>query len=477
MSEGENKLTATFECVHFIGIGGTGMSAIANILLNLGYKVSGSDLKVSDGLMRLKQLGARVYLGHDAENVDGADLVVVSSAIPTTNPEYMEAVKNEIPVVHRADMLSLLMKPKKGIAVTGAHGKTTTTSMLSLILNKNNFKPTVIIGGEVNDIGGNATLGTGEYLVAEADESDGSFMKLAPYIGVITNIENDHLDYYKNMERMKASFKKFINNIKDGGFAILGIDNKYVREIAKEMDKKHFTFGIKHEADYMAKNISFNGIMTQFDVYFRDEFLTSVRLNVPGLHNVYNATAAFAVCDKIGIKPEKIAKSLQEFKGVKRRFQVIGNANEVKIIDDYAHHPTEIKAVLKAARLCKPRKIYAIFQPHRYSRTKMLAKDFGKAFSDADEVIVTQIYSAGEMQKDKISDEVIVNELKQNGKKAVFIKNKEDIPDYLAKKVMPGDYVITIGAGDICEVAYKFLDTLERFLQKGGCQQLLGGEA
>lgn len=475
--EGENNLTATFKRVHFIGIGGTGMSAIANILLNLGYRVSGSDLKVSDALIRLKKLGAKVYIGHKAENVVGADLVVVSSAIPETNPEYVKAVEDEISVVHRADMLSFLMKPKKGIAVTGAHGKTTTTSMLSLILNKNQFNPTVIIGGEVNDIGGNATLGKGEYLVAEADESDGSFMKLTPYIGVITNIENDHLDYYKNMERMKASFRKFLDNIKDGGFAILGIDNKYVREIIKEMDKEYFTFGIEHEADYMAKNITFNGVTTLFDIYFRGEFLTNIELHVPGIHNVYNAVAAIAVCSQIGIEPKEIDRALREFRGVKRRFQVIGDVEEIKVIDDYAHHPTEIKAVLNAARLCKPRNIYAIFQPHRYSRTKMLAEDFGKAFGNADEVIVTEIYSAGESPKGEVSARIIVDKLKQNGKKVVYIKDKKDVPNYLAKKVMPGDYVITIGAGDICEVAYKFSEILERKSRKGGYRQLLGGEA
>lgn len=475
--EGEKNLTATSKCVHFIGMGGTGMSAIANILLDLGYKVSGSDLKVSDALLRLKNMGAKVFLGHDAKNVEGADLVVLSTAIPPTNPEYIRAVENNIPVLHRADMLSLLMKPKKGIAVTGAHGKTTTTSMLSMILNKNGYDPTVIIGGEVNDIGGNATLGKGEYLVAEADESDGSFMKLEPYVAVVTNIENDHLDYYKNMERMKDSFKRFIENIKDGGFAILGVDNKYVREIIKNIDKEYYTFGIEHEADFVAKNIHCSGFTTCFDIYFRNEFLTKIELHVPGMHNVYNAIAATAVCNRLGIEPENIAKALREFRGVKRRFQVISNIEGIRVIDDYAHHPTEIKAVLNAAKLCRPRKIYAIFQPHRYSRTKMLAKDFGKAFINADEVIVTKIYSAGEASSNEISARLVVDELIRNGKKAVYIDNKEDIPYYLIKKVLPGDYVITIGAGDICEVAYEFSEMLTQTLRKGGCRQILGGES
>lgn len=451
------------------------MSAIANILLGLGYKVSGSDLKVSDALLRLKGMGAKVFLGHDEKNVEGADLVVLSTAIPSTNPEYKKAIEKNIPVVHRADMLSLLMEPKKGIAVTGAHGKTTTTSMLSMILNKNGYDPTVIIGGEVNDIGGNATLGKGEYLVAEADESDGSFMKLRPYVAVVTNIENDHLDYYKNMERMKNSFRKFIGNIKEGGFAIFGVDNKYVREVIENVDKDYYTFGIKHEADFMAKNIDYCGFVTYFDIYFRGKFLTNIELHVPGVHNIYNATAATAVCISLGMEPKKIASSLKEFRGVKRRFQVIGDMEGIKVIDDYAHHPTEIRAVLSTAKLCKPRKIYAIFQPHRYSRTKMLAEDFGKAFTNADEVIVTEIYSAGE-SSEKVSAQLVVDELKQNGTKAIHIKNKEDIPEYLIKKLLPGDYVITIGAGDICEVAYDISKILDRTLRKGGCRQILGGE-
>lgn len=466
--EGENNLTAIYNHIHFIGIGGTGMSGIANILINMGYKVSGSDIKVSEALLRLKNEGAEVFIGHDAANISDADLVVVSSAIPSTNPEYIMAVERNIPVMHRADMLSLLMKSKKGIAVTGAHGKTTTTSMISLIMEKNNYNPTVIIGGELNDIGGNSTLGLGEYLVAEADESDGSFMKLFPYVGVVTNIENDHLDYYKNMDTMKESFKKFINNIKNGGFAVFGIDNAYVREIVQDVNKEHYTFGINFPADYMPKNIVMKGLTTNFDLYFKNEFLTKIELHVPGNHNIYNALAAAAVCDRIGIAPRDIADALREFKGVKRRFQIICDINGIKIIDDYAHHPTEIKAVLSAAKLCNPKKLYAIFQPHRYSRTHLLAKDFGKAFDDADEIILSSIYSAGEVPIAGVSSNLILDEIRARGKKAVLIEKKEDIPNYLWKKAKSGDYIVTIGAGDICEVAKLLKNKMTQMSEKGG---------
>lgn len=459
--EGEKNLTQPCNHIHFIGIGGTGMSGIAKILLNLGYEISGSDLRTSTALNRLKSTGARVFIGHKATNVVGADLVVISSAIPESNPEYIEAIESKIPVVHRADMLSLLMEPKKGIAITGAHGKTTTTSMISLILEKNGYDPTVIIGGELNDIGGNATLGNGDFLVAEADESDGSFLKLTPYVAVVTNIENDHMDYYKNMNSMKSAFKNFLNNLKNEGFAVLGTDNENVREIAENLRRKHYTYGINNTADYMPKNIFTNGMFTSFDIFFRDKFLGKVELRVPGLHNIYNATAAIVVGSELGISFEGIADAIKAFKGVQRRFQLIGNINGIKIIDDYAHHPTEIKATLNAAKSCNPRRLIAIFQPHRFTRTMLLANEFGAAFEDADEVIVTKIFSAGEQSIEGVSSMLIVNMLKQNGKKVTYIDEKNEIPDILSKRLKSGDYVMTIGAGDVCKVAYDLTDRLK----------------
>ena len=459
--EGANNLTVNYNRIHFIGIGGTGMSGIAKILMNMGYTVSGSDLKVSEALLRLKEAGAKVFIGHHVSNVEGADLVVVSSAIPKSNPEYVKAIESNIPVVHRADMLSLLMDSKKGIAVSGAHGKTTTTSMISLIMEKNGFDPTVIIGGELNDIGGNATLGNGEFLVAEADESDGSFMKLKPYVAVITNIENDHMDYYKNMENMKNAFKAFVSNVKQGGFVVVGNDNEYVREMIKDIDKECYTFGMNYKSDFMPKNIRMNGLSSSCDIYFRGKFLGELQLNVPGLHNIVNATAAVAVGNRLGIDIEGMREAIKTFHGVQRRFQIIDEIDGIKVIDDYGHHPTEIKATLRAARSCNPRKIYAIFQPHRYTRTQNLAGEFGSAFIDADEVILTDIYSAGERPINGVSSELIAESLKENGKKVVLIKKKEDIPDYIIDKVFPGDFILTIGAGDINDIAYKIVNKLK----------------
>lgn len=461
-------MTDNYNWIHFIGIGGTGMSAIATIFLKLGYKVSGSDLKPSSTLNRLKSQGTKIYLGHDPSNVNGADLVVISSAIPATNPEYTTALESNIPVVHRADMLSFLMTPKKGIAVSGSHGKTTTTSMLSSILEKNGYDPTVIIGGELNDIGGNATLGSGEFLIAEADESDGSFLKLNPYVAVITNIENDHMDFYKSMDVMKDAYKKFISNIKDGGFALLCNDDANVRDIEKDIDKECYTYGINFSADYMPKNIEMRGMHTYFDVYFRDKLLGKVELNIPGLHNIYNATAAVAVSHRLGLNFDGIANALRNFSGAKRRFQIIGNSLGVMVIDDYAHHPTEIKALLNAARSCNPRKLYAIFQPHRYTRTRLLAEEFGLVFADADEVILSEIYNAGEAPIPGVTSELIYNNLRKNDKDVIYIKNKDEIVDYLLPKLLPGDFVITIGAGDICNVAYDLVDKLKKAYLLGG---------
>lgn len=464
--EGANNLTGNNNRIHFIGIGGTGMSGIAKILMNMGYTISGSDIKVSEALVRLQDAGARVFIGHDASNVDGVDMVVVSSAIPQSNPEYVKAIESNIPLVHRADMLSLLMSPKKGIAVTGAHGKTTTTSMISLIMEKNGFDPTVVIGGELNDIGGNATLGKGDYLVAEADESDGSFMKLHPYIAVVTNIENDHMDYYKNMDNMKTAFKKFVGNVKRDGFIIFGNDNKYVRDIIKDTDKEYYTFGMNYPSDFMPKNIRMSGLTTHFDIYFKEKLLGEMQLHVPGIHNILNATAAVAVGNRIGASMEGMIEAINTFQGVQRRFQIIGDINGIKIIDDYAHHPTEIMATLKAARNCNPRKIYAIFQPHRYTRTQNLAKEFGSAFIDADEVIITSIYSAGEKPINGVSSSLIIDIARKNGKKFIFIENKEDIPDYIINKAVSGDYILTIGAGDISNTSYSIVDKLTDVFQK-----------
>ncbi|MDK2901515.1 MAG: UDP-N-acetylmuramate--alanine ligase [Thermosediminibacterales bacterium] len=453
-------MIGSYNTIHFIGIGGTGMSGIAKVLFEMGYRITGSDIKESEATKRLKEMGVRIDIGHSYGNVGDADLVVVSTAIPEDNPELTEARDRGIPIVHRADILSKLMDMKKGIAVTGAHGKTTTTSMISLILEKNNFYPTVIIGGELNDIGGNATSGKGDYLVAEADESDGSFLKLNPKIAVVTNIENDHLDYYKSMENLNNAFIRFLMKIPEDGFAVLGIDNSNVADVSNRVNIKKISFGIRNNADYMAENIKFNGLNSSFNVIYKGKDLGKMELSIPGLHNVYNALAAIAVSHQLGLNLKDIKRSLVTFRGVKRRFQIIGDFKGLKIIDDYAHHPTEIKATLEAAKQCTPKRLIAVFQPHRYTRTQNLYEDFGRAFSCADEVVITDIYSAGEKSIPGVSSELIINSLEKNHPLVTYINNKDDIPAYLIDKIRPGDYVITIGAGDIWTVAYSLANKL-----------------
>lgn len=460
----ENMLLQDFDRIHFIGIGGAGMSGIAKILLEMGYKVTGSDLKDSTTVERLKKLGAKIEIGHKPSNVYGAELVVVSSAIPDDNPELVTAREMGIKTLHRADILGLLMQGKKSIAVTGAHGKTTTTSMISLILEKNNLDPTILIGGELNDIGGNAVLGKGDFLVTEADESDGSFLKLNPVIGVVTNIENDHLDYYGNMNNLLQAFETFVKKLPDKGFVVMGVDNFNVRKIVNKVPNKRIvSFGIKQEAHYKASNIEFSGLTSSFNLMHKGRELGKIQLKVPGLHNVYNALAACAVGMEIGLSIEEINYGLNNFLGVKRRFQIIGNFDDIKIIDDYGHHPTEIKATLKAAKNCNPNRIVAIFQPHRYTRTLNLYQEFGSAFKDADVIILTDVYSAGEKPIPGVNSSLIKESIeKRDDKEVVLIQNKDHIVNYLTKILKQGDYVLTIGAGDIWKVSRELTNILNK---------------
>jgi len=383
--------------VHFIGIGGAGMSGIAKVLLDLGYKISGSDLNVTETTKRLGKNGATVFTGHKASNVQkGIDVVVVSSAIPEDNDEVKKAQEFNIPVIQRAEMLAKLMENQKAICVAGAHGKTTTTSMIALVLEKNNLDPTVVVGGELNDIGGNAKLGRGEYLVAEADESDGSFLKLLPWATVVTNIEDDHLDHYGTLENIVEAFRQFINLGSPQGFSILCIDNTFVKKLADQIPGKLITYGIQENAQYTAKDIVYEGLLTKAKIYFNDNLLGTLELNVPGKHNISNALAAISIGHQLGIDFQDIKEALKGFKGVQRRFQLIGKVNNVQVVDDYAHHPTEIKATLEAARNSHSGRLIAVFQPHSYTRTKFLAKEFAASFKAADKVILAEIYSAGE---------------------------------------------------------------------------------
>ncbi|MFZ7104953.1 MAG: UDP-N-acetylmuramate--L-alanine ligase [Peptococcaceae bacterium] len=450
------------EWIHFIGIGGAGMSGIAKVLLELGFKVSGSDLNVSETTKRLEESGALVFAGHKGENItEGVDTVVVSSAIPEDNPEVLKAQKLNIPVIQRAEMLGRLMKLQKGICIAGAHGKTTTTSMIALVLEKNNFDPTVIVGGELNDIGGNAKLGRGEYLVAEADESDGSFLKLWPWSTVITNIEDDHLDHYGSLDNIIKAFNKFIDLGDPAGFAVLCIDNPFVNKLADHVPGKLITYGFTENAGYQAKNIIYSGLITRADIYYQGSLIGKLELNVPGKHNVSNALAAIAIGREFGIDFNDINEALANFRGVQRRFQLLGKVNGIQVVDDYAHHPTEIKVTLQAARNSHSGRIIAVFQPHRYTRTHFLAKEFAQSFSQADILILDEIYSAGEKPIPGVSTQLIVDRLAP-GDKAHYIKNRSELINYLLTIVEPGDMVLTLGAGNIWRVGIDLIGELQK---------------
>lgn len=440
---------------YFVGIGGAGMSGIARVLRELGHTISGSDLHISESAQRLAHMGVTIYEGHREDNLqEGIDAIVVSSAIPQDNPELVKAKRLGIPILHRADMLGQLMLRQKGIAVAGAHGKTTTTSMISLILEKNGWDPTVVVGGELTDIGGNAKLGQGKYLVAEADESDGSFIKLHPYISVVTNIEDDHLDHYGSRENIERAFLKFISLTHQDGSIVLCLDNPTIQKLLPQFKgPKTITYGISSAGDYTVGNLIQQRIGSSCEVYYQGELLGELTLSVPGKHNLQNALAAIAVCHQAGIPFPQIAESLKLFKGVQRRFQKIGELNGVQIYDDYAHHPTELKATLAAARSMMPKRVIAVFQPHRYSRTHFLYREFGSAFQDADLLFINEIYSAGEQPIPGVDAGLIVAQVKeQTNQPLEYIKDKAEIVQRLAEISQPGDLVITMGAGNIWTV-------------------------
>lgn len=448
--------------IHFVGIGGAGMSAIAKVLLEMGYSVSGSDLTKTETTNKLESMGARVFLGHSGENLCDTQAIVVSTAIPETNPEVKLAREKKIPIFHRADIVAYLMLQYKGIAVAGAHGKTTTTSMIAVMLEHAGVDPTVIIGGEVDYLNGNAKLGLGEYLVAEADESDGSFLKFSPHIAVVTNIENDHMDYYKTMDNVLHTFKKFLRNLpSDTGLGILCFDNAHIRGLVNDVDRPYISYAIDHEAQYTARNLRIQGAVTTYDVYHEDKLLGNIKINVPGKHNVSNSLAAIVVGLRVGLTFEQIVEGLSYFQGAKRRFQTKARINGVWIIDDYAHHPTEITTTLLAARQTEPKRLICVFQPHRYSRTAFLRNEFGSAFSSSDILVLTDIYAAGETPIPGITGEVLKEEVEnQTGKKVIYISDKDKIARYLKEIVEPGDLVITMGAGNVYRVGEELIENL-----------------
>ncbi|NLP17816.1 MAG: UDP-N-acetylmuramate--L-alanine ligase [Firmicutes bacterium] len=449
--------------IHFVGIGGAGMSAIAKVLLEMGYTISGSDIKPSGTTKRLGDMGAVIHIGHRKENLNSPDLLVVSSAIPGANVEVVTAQELGIPVLQRGEMLAHLMDMKQGIAVAGSHGKTTTTSMISLLLEKNGLDPTVLIGGELNDIGGNAKLGNGEYLVAEADESDGSFLRLNPRIAVVTNIENEHLDYYGTEEKIVEAFASFMAAVKEEGFAVLCTDSYYMKNITSACKARIITYALHNQdADLTARNITVSGMGSKCSVYDKDGELGELVLNVPGEYNIANSLAAVAIGLELGLSFPQISGALKTFGGVHRRFELIGEVDGISIVDDYGHHPTEISATLRAARQGNFNRIIAVFQPHRYTRTKFLYKEFGRAFADADEVIVTDIYSAGEKPLPGITGALIAqNIVDPEHKKVKFMADMDSVPRYLGGRVKKGDLVLTLGAGDVWKMGKKLVEYLQ----------------
>ena len=448
--------------VHFIGIGGAGMSALAQILLEKGYEVSGSDMKDSAMTGILRDLGARVFIGHRAENVRGAEAIVVSSAIREENPEVAEAARLGLKRLHRSDVNAFLINNSKGIAVAGAHGKTTTTSMIGVSLDYEGVSPSIIIGGEVDYLGSNAKLGKSEYLVSEADESDGTFLKYYPYIGVVTNIENDHMDHYGTMENIIKAFHQFLSQIRRDGWAVVCADNEYIRNIIGDIKCNIATYGIDHEADYTAADIEASSSCTTFDVIHKGENLGRVRLNVPGLHNVLNALACVVTGIVLGMSVSQMAEGLTMFNGAKRRFQTKGRINDIWVVDDYAHHPTEIATTIKAARQTKPKRLVCAFQPHRYSRTQLLQKEYGSCFAGVDLLVLTDVYSAGEDPIPGVDGELLVNEVKrQTGQETVYIQDKKQIAAYLKSIAQPGDLIMTMGAGDIVKCGEELVEAMK----------------
>jgi UDP-N-acetylmuramate--alanine ligase len=445
----QKKIFRKSRRMHFIGIGGIGMSGIAEILINMGYEVSGSDLRESEQTRRLASLGAEIFIGHFPSNIRDYNVVVTSTAIDQTNPELIEAKRRRIPVIHRSEMLAEIVRLKHGIGVAGTHGKTTTSSVLASVLYSGGMNPTAVIGGKVFDFGSNARSGEGEYIVFEADESDGSFVKLLPCIGVVTNIDADHLDHYKYFEGIKDAFVVYLNNIPFYGYSVICIDDPAVRDIIPRIEKPFVTYGLSAEADFQAVEISTAGGRTSFRCLNGDDDLGVFETGLLGNHNVVNCLSVIAVSLELGLSADEIRKGLAAFSGVGRRLEVIGEHNGITVYDDYGHHPTEIRATLDALKTLS-RRLVVIFQPHRYTRTQLLWDEFGQAFPNADCLFLTGIYPAGESPIEGVSSELIKDSvMKHEGREAVIITRFEDIPEAVLPVLKIGDIVVTLGAGDI----------------------------
>lgn len=465
MSPRSGHMFKKIKRLHFVGIGGSGMSGIAEILLNLGYNITGSDLRKSDNTERLEEMGATIFYGHSPTNLGDADVVVISSAIRGDNPELVAAAERSIPVIRRAEMLAELMRLKYGIGIAGTHGKSTTTSLVGEMLTYAGLDPTVIVGGKVVSLSSNVRLGTGEYLVAEADEFDRSFLRLSPTIAVVTNMEREHMECYSDMDELKGAFLEFMNKVPFYGAVVLCIDEPSLQELLPEIERRIVTYGLSTQADVRAVKVEFKQGGTQFLTIADDEPLGMVQTKLIGLHNVKNSLAAIAVGLEIGIEFPKIAEALEKFKGVYRRFQIKGEADGILIVDDFGHHPTEIQVTLQAANTAYDRRIVAVFQPHLYSRTQDFYQEFGKAFLNSDVLIITEIYGAREDPINGVSGEMIARAAKDYGHRNVYFEpDAQKIPELLEKIAMPGDLVLTIGAGPIWKIGECFL---KRLLERG----------
>ena len=440
-----------FQRIHLVGIGGIGMSGIAEVLLTLGYSVSGSDTKPSNITERLQNLGATIYEGHKASNADGAHVVVTSSAVKADNPEVIEAHRKKIPVIPRAEMLAELMRLKYGIAVAGAHGKTTTTSMVASVLNAAHLDPTFVIGGRVNQAGTTARLGKGEYFIVEADESDRSFLMLAPVVAVVTTIDREHLDQYSSLEDIQGAFIQFVNRVPFYGAAILCIDEPNVQAIIPQVKRPIITYGTSSQADLLISDIKLEGLGSEFRLTYRGDDLGVFKLiHPPGIHNVRNAAAAAAVALYLNVPAELVREGLEKFGGVSRRFDIKGVVNGITVIDDYGHHPVEIRATLEAARVCKFNRLLVLFQPHRYTRTQHLWDEFCRAFNQADILVLTDIYAASEPPIPGITSEALTNAIREAGHKNVhYFRSMQDGIEFLLKEARFGDAILTVGAGNV----------------------------
>ena len=439
------------------------MSGIAELLLNLGYKVSGSDLKASDITANLKKLGGTIFVGHQADHISGADVVVISSAVKGNNPEVVAAEQQSVPVIPRAEMLAELMRLKYSVAIAGAHGKTTTTSIVASVLAEGGLDPTVVIGGKLKSIGTNAVLGQGDYIVAEADESDGSFLKFSPAIAVVTNIDREHLDFYKNLDAIKSVFLEFIDRLPFYGLAVLCLDNESIQDLIPKIKKRYTTYGMSSQADFQIRNVNFEKRRSRFSVYREGEKLGDIDLNLTGIHNVYNATASIAVGIELDVPFAAIKSALETLEGVQRRLEIKGEVNGITVVDDYGHHPTEIKTTLDAIEKCWPdnRKV-VVFQPHRYTRTQALFDDFTRSFYQSDTLVVLPIYAAGEKRIEGLSGQDLCEGIKAHGHKEVFCAgDAKSAITYLKDNLKPGDLLLTLGAGDVWKVGEQLLATLQ----------------